>query len=87
MHEPRDASLGTFLGWMAVLGGVVWVGFGFACVWQGQVPDGVDGLVFGGLAFVAGCVILYRRARMAQGKQNEAGIGDPDGGPADRGHH
>jgi hypothetical protein len=86
MHEPRDASLGTLLGWIAVLGGVLWLGFGFAYVWKGQGPDAVDGLLFGGLAFVAGCVILYRRAQTARSKQNEPSPAEPDAIP-DRGRH
>jgi hypothetical protein len=80
MHEPRDSSPGTFLGWIAVLGGILWLGLGLAYVWKGQAPDGVDGLVFGGLAFVAGCVILYRRARMGKIKQNDSGQAGPDAG-------
>ena len=82
MQEPRDASLGALLGWIAVLGGLVWLGLGFAAVWKGQAPDGVDGLVFGGLAFVAGSVILYGRARAARSKQNQASPTETDPAPA-----
>ena len=64
MHKPRDSSLGNVLGWVAVMGGILWFGLGLANVWQGQLPDGIEGLLFGGLACVAGCVILYRRKRM-----------------------
>jgi hypothetical protein len=73
MHEPRDSSLGTFLGSIAVLGGALWLGLGLASMWKGQGSEGVDGLLFGGLAFVAGCVILCRRTRTAKSKQNEPG--------------
>ena len=81
MHEPRDASPGSVLGWIAVAGGILWLGLGFASVWKGQGPDGVDGLVFGGLAFVAGCVILHGRARMARSKQNEPSGAEADAAP------
>jgi hypothetical protein len=81
MHEPRDASLGVLLGWIAVLGGGLWSGFGFLYVWKGQSSDGIEGLLFGGLALVAGCVILYRRARRARSKQNESGQPEPDASP------
>jgi hypothetical protein len=66
MHEPRDSWLGSLLGWLAVAAGILFLGLGFAYAWKGQGPDGVDGFLFGGLAFVAGCVILYRRARRAR---------------------
>jgi hypothetical protein len=78
MNESRDSSLGNFIGVVAVLGGAVWLGLGIASMWKGQGTDGVDGLVFGGLAFVAGCVILYSRARMAKSKQNVPGHAEAD---------
>jgi hypothetical protein len=84
MQEPHDSSLGSVLGWVAVAGGILWLGLGFAAVWKGQGPDGVDGLLFGGLAFVAGCVILYRRKQMARSEQNESGQAEPEAEP-DRG--
>jgi membrane protein DedA with SNARE-associated domain len=71
MHEPRDTSLGSVLGAIAVAGGTLWLGLGFASAWKGQGTDGVDGILFGGLAFVAGCVILRRRARRAKSKHNK----------------
>jgi hypothetical protein len=86
MHELRDSSFGSVLGRIAVVGGALWLGLGLASAWKGQGPDGVDGLLFGGLAFVAGCVILHRRARMAKSKQNESGPAEPDA-PPDRGRH
>ena len=81
MHEPRDSSLGSVLGGVATVGGLRWLGLGFANVWKGQGPDGIDGLVFGGLAFVAGCVILHRRARTARSKPNGSDRTEPDGAP------
>jgi hypothetical protein len=86
MPKPPDSSLGSVLGSIALLGGVLWMGLGFASLWTGQAPDGVDGLVFGGLAFVAGCVILYRQARMVKGEQNESGPAESDAA-SDRGCH
>lgn len=73
MNEPRDTSLGNALGWLAVLVGMISGGLGLIYTWQGQGPDGIDGLIFGGLALAAGCVILYRRKRMARSEQNESG--------------
>jgi hypothetical protein len=84
MHEPRDSSLGRALGGIAVAGGVVWLGLGFAAAWKGRGPDGVDGLLFGGLALVAGCVILWRRARVVESKQDESGRAGPDAAPDPR---
>jgi hypothetical protein len=81
MHEPRDSSFGGVLGGVAVVGGLLWLGLGFAEVWKGRGPDGVDGLVFGGLAFVAGCVILHRRARTAGSKPSESDHAEPDSAP------
>jgi hypothetical protein len=78
MNESRDSSLGSFIGWIAVLGGSVWLALGIASIWKGQGTDGVDGLVFGGLAFVAGCVILYRRSRILKNKQNLTGHTEVD---------
>ncbi len=74
MHEPRDASLGSALGWLAAGIGVLFVGMGLYYVSQGQGSDAVEGFIFGGLAFVAGCVILYhRRKRMPKSTQDEPG--------------
>src|SRR5215475_13735450 len=72
MQEPSGSSLGSALGSIAVVVGILYMGWGFAYLFQGQKVDGVDGLVFGGLALVAGCVILLRRGR-AKSKQNEPG--------------
>ena len=79
MHQSRDSSLGSIIGGVAVLGGALWLGLGIASLWEGQGPDGVDGLVFGGLAFVAGCVILYRRSRILKNKQDLSGQMEADG--------
>jgi hypothetical protein len=70
MHEPSGSSLGGVLGPIAVVVGILYLVLGFGAVLKGQSPDGVDGLLFGGLALVAGCVILYRRGR-ATSKQGE----------------
>jgi hypothetical protein len=78
MHEPRDSSLGSVLGWIAVGGGILWLGLGIASLLKGHRPDAVEGLLFGGLAFVAGSVILCRRARMTNSKQNESGSAESD---------
>jgi hypothetical protein len=83
MPEPHHASFGVLLGLIAVLGGVLWLGFGFDYVRRGLSPDGVDGLVFGGLAFFTGCVILYRRARTARSNQNEPDQAEPLSRPTD----
>jgi hypothetical protein len=66
MHEPSDSSLGAALGAIAVLGGLLYAGLGFVYLWQGQRSEGVEGLLFGGLALVAGCVILFRRGRASR---------------------
>src|SRR5262249_15169188 len=71
MHEPSDSSLGTALGSLAVLGGLLYLVLGLFQVLRGNSLDGVDGLVYGGLAFVAGCVILVGRGR-ARSKQGES---------------
>jgi hypothetical protein len=81
MHEPRDSSLGSVVGGIAVVGGVLCFALGLAYAWKGQGPDGVDGLLFGGLAFVAGCVILRRQARVANTGQIESGRAGPDAAP------
>jgi hypothetical protein len=81
MQEPRDSSLGGALGVLAVVGGILWFGLGLATVWKGQGPDGVDGLVFGGLAVVSGCVILQRRAQAARHKRDGSGTAGPDSAP------
>jgi len=70
MQEPSGSSLGSALGWFAVFGGIVFLGLGLAGVFRGDKVDGIDGLLFGGLAFIAGCVILLRR-RNAKNKQSE----------------
>jgi hypothetical protein len=66
------------LGWTAVVGGLVYLGLGLASLWKGQGLDGFDGLLFGGLALAAGCVILLRRRRMASGKQTESANAERD---------
>jgi hypothetical protein len=76
MPEPSGSSLGRFLGWLAVAVGIVYLGFGFGALWKGQQMEAIDGLIFGGLAFLAGCVILYRRGRMARSKENRPGPGE-----------
>ena len=78
MNESRDSSLGSFIGVVAVLGGALWLVLGIASMWKGQGTDGVDRLLFGGLAFVAGCVILYRRARILKNKQDVPGHAEAD---------
>ena len=77
MQESRDVSLGSFLGWIAVVGGILYLGMGIAYTWKGRGTDGIDGLIFGGLAFVAGCLILHRRNRINKSKETEPGQGEP----------
>ena len=83
MHEPRDASLGSALGWLAVGIGVLFLGMGLYHVSLGQGSEAVEGFVFGGLAFVAGCVILYYRRKRMPGNQAEPGHGE-EGAAAER---
>ena len=71
MKEPSGSSLGEGLGVIAVAVGILALGWGFVRAYQGDSVDGVDGFVFGGLAFVAGCVILVRRGR-AKNKRGES---------------
>jgi hypothetical protein len=68
MHESRNFSFGVVLGWIAVMGGVLWLGSGFAYLRRGLGPVGVDDLLFGLMAFFAGYAILYRRAMTAKSK-------------------
>jgi hypothetical protein len=81
MNETRDSSLGGLLGGIAVVVGILFLGLGFVSARTGQGTDAVDGFLFGGLAFVAGCVILHRRARKARSKENESGHAEPDAAP------
>lgn len=60
---------------IAALGGMLYVGMGFAHLLQGRRMEGVEGLLCGGLALVAGCVILYRRGR---GKTRPGASSDPE---------
>src|SRR5215813_3986631 len=82
MHEPSGSSLGTALGAIAVLVGMLYLVLGLFQVLRGNSLDGVDGLVYGGLAFVAGCVILVGRGRV-RSKQGESGHAAPSA-PADQ---
>jgi hypothetical protein len=77
MHEPQ-ASSGSAIGWIAVMLGILGLGLGFGYVWQGQGSEGVGGFVFGGVAFIAGCVILQRHAQMVRNKQAGPGRVEPD---------
>jgi hypothetical protein len=70
MAKPSGSSLGSALGSIAVVVGILYLGLGFASAYKGQSQDGVEGLLFGGLALVAGCVILHRRGK-ARNKQTE----------------
>jgi hypothetical protein len=63
MHEPSGSSLGNGLGSFAVMIGILYFGWGLFNALRGEMLDGIDGLVFGGLALLAGCVILIRRGR------------------------
>jgi hypothetical protein len=72
MHEPSGSSLGTALGSIAVIVGLLYLGLGLMHVLQRNSLDGVDGLVYGGLAFVAGCVILVGRGRAKRTQGSEA---------------
>lgn len=63
MPEPSGQSVGLVLGGLAVGVGVVMLGTGFAYLVTGRRTDAMDGLLFGGLALVAGCVILHRLRR------------------------
>jgi len=75
MHEPSGSSLGNGLGSFAVMIGILYFGWGLFNALHGEMLDGIDGLVFGGLALLAGCVILVRRGWEA-GKQSEPGQGE-----------
>jgi len=59
MREPSGRSLGTLLGWSAIVIGVLFLALGFA----GNGTEAIDGILIGGLALLAGCVILNRRGR------------------------
>lgn len=74
MHEPSGSSLGQALGSFALMIGILYFGWGLFNALRGEMLDGIDGLVFGGLALVAGCVILIRRSR---DKNNEPGQSEP----------
>jgi hypothetical protein len=81
MSESRNSSPGRVLGGIAVVVGLLFLGLGVASFWKGQRSEGVEGLVFGGLAFVAGCVILYGQSRRARSKQDESGDTEADAAP------
>ena len=70
MQEPSGSSLGHTLGTLAVVVGILFLGGGAVCALNGQRMEGIDGLLFGGLALVAGCVILHRRVK-AKSKPGE----------------
>lgn len=80
MREPSGQSLGMLLGWCAVATGIFYLGLGFANLFGGQKHEMVDGLLMGGLALAAGCVILDRRRRMARSNEGEPGRTEPDRG-------
>jgi len=82
MHEPSGSSLGKGLGSFAVMIGILYFGWGLFNALHGEMLDGIDGLVFGGLALLAGCVILVRRGREV-GKQSESSQTEPSA-PADQ---
>jgi hypothetical protein len=81
MHEPTGSSLGNALGSFAVMIGILYFGWGLFNALRGEMLDGVDGLVFGGLALVAGCVILLRRggAKSKLSESSPAEQSSPDG--------
>ena len=83
MKEPSGSSLGEGLGVIAVAVGILVLGWGFVRAFQGDSVDGVDGFVFGGLAFVAGCVILVRRGRSKsqRGESDDAATSEPADAP------
>ena len=64
MQETSGASLGNAIGWLALFCGVALVGLGLAYLFRGEKVEGVDGLLFGGLAFIAGYVIIIRRRKV-----------------------
>ena len=76
MHEPSGSSLGNGLGSFAVMIGILYFGWGLFNALRGEMLDGIDGLIFGGLALLAGSVILIRRGREAS-KQSESGQSEP----------
>jgi hypothetical protein len=59
------------IGWFCALAGCAYFGVGLAALWTGRRFEATDGLLFGGLALVAGCVVLHRRARRAQELRDE----------------
>jgi hypothetical protein len=67
MQEPSGSSLGHTLGTLAVVVGILFLGVGAVYTLKGQSLEGIDGLLFGGLALVAGCVILHRRGKAKSG--------------------
>ena len=83
MQEPSGSSLGEGLGVIAVAIGILALGSGFVGAFQGASVDAVDGFVFGGLSFVAGCVILVRRGRAKnkRGEQSDAATSEPTDAP------
>ena len=61
MGEPADRSFGRILGWLCILLGACYVGFGILSGISRWSLNAFDALLLGGIALVAGCVILYRR--------------------------
>jgi hypothetical protein len=61
MSEPTGRSVGVLLGWGVVAAGTILVGLGIVALTRGERPEAVESLLFGGLALVAGLVILSRR--------------------------
>lgn len=84
MIIPPDSMLGRFIGWIAVAIGILYVGLGFAYVLKKQGREAFDGLLVGGLAFAAGCVILHRREALAMNKQHDTGDAETDSDPGRR---
>jgi hypothetical protein len=70
MQESSGSSLGKGLGTLAVVVGILFLCAGAVYALRGQSLEGIDGLLFGGFALVAGCVILHRRGK-AKSKPGE----------------
>ena len=54
-------------GWFLTVLGVLYFGYGLAVAFSGDGgTDALDGILFGGLLLVVGCVILQQRRRDTQ---------------------
>ena len=66
MIKVTRKSSGKLIGWLCILVGIFYLGYGIALSVRGRSIDSFDGILIGGLALVIGVVMLRRREKEAR---------------------